>query len=210
MAKHIKYCIWDVGQTIYPFTLNLLESYCLKESADKDAFIEKGGIKAFDFKPLMRGVIDFKKFCQEVCDYSAIAYQGKRVEEIDAALKAGVGAYFSETLETMALLRQKGGENCILSNALPNLADSTVGLVEDDKAFTSFELGLLKPDERIYQAVLQKLRVLPEEVVFVDDKLDNVTAARALGIKGIVYDKKTIKSTVETLILEGGEREYFL
>ena len=46
-------------------------------------------------------------------------------------------------------------------------------------------LGLEKPDPRIYQHALSTLGAAPNEVVFVDDKLENITAARELGLHAI-------------------------
>ncbi len=54
-----------------------------------------------------------------------------------------------------------------------------------DKLFLSYEIGLHKPDTRIYQHVLDKLGIEPSETVFIDDSLPNIEAAVNLGINGI-------------------------
>ena len=54
------------------------------------------------------------------------------------------------------------------------------GLFEQKMA--SHLLGLLKPDERIYRAALTRMDTQPEHVLFIDDKLENVEAARAIGM----------------------------
>jgi HAD superfamily hydrolase (TIGR01509 family) len=46
----------------------------------------------------------------------------------------------------------------------------------------SYEVGFLKPDERIFQTALEKVQAPASEVLFVDDQEANVAAARALGI----------------------------
>ena len=51
------------------------------------------------------------------------------------------------------------------------------------------EEGMAKPDARIYLRTLQRLGVQPEEAVFVDDKLENVEAARQLGMQGIHFQR---------------------
>jgi len=51
----------------------------------------------------------------------------------------------------------------------------------------SHEAGLSKPDPRIYQLACQWLGILPEEMIFLDDVLANVTAARDLGAHGILF-----------------------
>ncbi|CAG1007943.1 Pyrimidine 5'-nucleotidase YjjG [Anaerolineae bacterium] len=55
-----------------------------------------------------------------------------------------------------------------------------------DAAVYSAEVKLLKPDPRIYQLILDQLELPANECVFVDDKLVNVQAAQALGMKGVL------------------------
>ncbi|HLF76152.1 MAG TPA: HAD family phosphatase [Dehalococcoidia bacterium] len=51
-----------------------------------------------------------------------------------------------------------------------------------ERAFSSHQLGLRKPDRAIYEQSLQALGASPEETVFFDDLLENVEAARAVGM----------------------------
>jgi FMN phosphatase YigB (HAD superfamily) len=54
-------------------------------------------------------------------------------------------------------------------------------------------LGIAKPEPAIYRHVLNELGVQPEETLFLDDKLVNIEAAQALGVRAIQF------STVEKL-----------
>jgi epoxide hydrolase-like predicted phosphatase len=56
-----------------------------------------------------------------------------------------------------------------------------------DELIISAEVGVMKPDARIYQLALERLGVRPEESVFLDDVLVNVEAARAVGMAGIHF-----------------------
>ena len=56
-----------------------------------------------------------------------------------------------------------------------------------DQIFISAEIGIAKPDERIYKFTLEKLGIAPEEAVFVDDFIENIEAARVLGMHGIHF-----------------------
>ena len=51
----------------------------------------------------------------------------------------------------------------------------------------SFELGVNKPDRRLYQDCLQKLAVSANECLFVDDSVENVIAAVLVGMKAIHF-----------------------
>ena len=46
----------------------------------------------------------------------------------------------------------------------------------------SFELGVEKPDRNFYERALALLKANPSDVVFVDDRPENISAAKAMGI----------------------------
>ncbi|MGQ9457380.1 MAG: HAD family hydrolase [Anaerolineae bacterium] len=79
----------------------------------------------------------------------------------------------------------------LVSNASPSLRHQLIrwphvlGLFE--VVLISAEVGLRKPDPRIYRLALRRLQLAPEEVLFVDDKARNVEGARAVGMEGIVF-----------------------
>lgn len=60
-------------------------------------------------------------------------------------------------------------------------------LREFDLVMMSNEVGLLKPDPAIFEMALELLAVTPQQAIFIDDMVENVEAARALGIAGIVH-----------------------
>jgi len=66
-----------------------------------------------------------------------------------------------------------------------------------DEMVISAEVGLVKPDPRIYQLALERLGVHPKESVFLDDMLINVEAARSLGMSAIQFTQPG--STLEEL-----------
>jgi epoxide hydrolase-like predicted phosphatase len=79
---------------------------------------------------------------------------------------------------------------CLISNAWSGLrAFITRSKFEDvfDFMVISAEVGLMKPDQRIYRLALQKVAAQPAESVFIDDVLVNVDAARSVGMAGIHF-----------------------
>lgn len=52
-----------------------------------------------------------------------------------------------------------------------------------EKVFLSFELGLLKPHQEIYAAVLEQAQLKAAHTLFLDDNADNLKGAAALGIR---------------------------
>ena len=196
----IRFCIFDVGQVCYPYSLHPLNCLMRKMSLQKDDFDAKAGVKSFNYNPFMKGNVDFSQFCKELCAHCGVGCSTGIEALIDEAMHKGVGEIYTETLAVMAELHLKGIEVCLLSNALPNLFDAAKGLAADDKIFVSYELGLLKPDAEIYKQVLRLLKAKPEEVVFIDDKLKNVEAAKSIGINGIVFNKDTIAEDVRRVV----------
>ena len=52
----------------------------------------------------------------------------------------------------------------------------------------SCDYGICKPSRGIYRDVLVRLDVPHEDVIFIDDRRENVRAAELLGVKGIVWN----------------------
>jgi len=90
------------------------------------------------------------------------------------------------------LLRRLHGRNllAVLSNNPPGLDQwlRDWGIRElFDVVFCSGDEGLVKPEAAAYHAVLERLKVKPEEGVFIDDTLEHVLAARELGMPGVLF-----------------------
>ena len=85
----------------------------------------------------------------------------------------------------------------ILSNLLiidKDRLNRQVGLENYDYVFLSYEFGLRKPDIRIYEKVQEQLPFKKENILFIDDNIKNVEAAKAFGwnaevAKGTELDK---------------------
>jgi putative hydrolase of the HAD superfamily len=72
----------------------------------------------------------------------------------------------------------------------------------DDFSFKTFsaEVRLIKPDAAIYEQTLRGLGSVARETLFVDDRENNVQAARALGIRSIQFESvKQLSKELEVL-----------
>lgn len=78
----------------------------------------------------------------------------------------------------------------LISNAWNGLRDYIVREKFDD-AFhhmvISAEVGVAKPDPKIYHIALEQLQVQPKEAVFVDDFIENIEACEKVGMKGVHF-----------------------
>lgn len=64
----------------------------------------------------------------------------------------------------------------------------------------SGDIKLIKPDPKIYTYTLDKFKLAPKETIFIDDMLENITAARKIGIFGIHFiDLTTCKNILKEL-----------
>lgn len=94
-------------------------------------------------------------------------------------------------------VKQRGLRTAILSNmgdsVLANMERELNWLPQFDVLVWSYQYGVAKPEPAIYRLVLEKLGTKPAETLFLDDKPINVDAARALGMKALVF------STVDQL-----------
>lgn len=59
-----------------------------------------------------------------------------------------------------------------------------------DGGIMSYQVKLIKPQPEIYDALIQKYGLIPEECVFLDDREDNCMAAEEKGIHAIVFKTK--------------------
>lgn len=89
---------------------------------------------------------------------------------------------------TVALLRELRSKG-VPCHALTNFGRETFALArthypfleEFDRAFVSAELGVMKPEPRIYEIVEEETGLAPGTILFTDDKAENVEAAAARG-----------------------------
>lgn len=56
-----------------------------------------------------------------------------------------------------------------------------------DGKVISYEVKEVKPGRKIYEILLDKYELKPEECIFIDDTLPNIETARVMGMKGIHF-----------------------
>lgn len=98
--------------------------------------------------------------------------------------------YIKGTRRLVALLKSQGnrvvcGTNTIDSHYHNHLerGDYTVF----DQTYASCFMGVSKPDVEFWKIILSAENAKPEDTVFIDDREENVNAARSLGIKSYLF-----------------------
>jgi putative hydrolase of the HAD superfamily len=68
----------------------------------------------------------------------------------------------------------------------------------------SHEEGIEKPDRRIYELTCARLGLRPDEILFLDDYEPNVAAARALGMRAVLFENTTQAiADIQTCLSQG-------
>ncbi len=93
----------------------------------------------------------------------------------------------------------------LLSNVAGNWIRDQLLTSEEQKLFDayvlSFEEGITKPNPRIYQIATERLGVMPEECIYVDDIDRYAAAAENEGMKALVYkDFLRFKQEISALL----------
>ncbi len=157
--------------------------------ADADAFFDPYQ-QSGSFGLLEAGQITPERFRDDVRPRFR---PGVTDDEIDEALCKFLIEIPAERLRRLSELRRKGHKVYMLSNTNRIMWDRFIipefrklgGEMSDyfDDVVTSFEAGVCKPDERIFDYAVKKLGIDPAETTFFDDGPANIKAADALGFK---------------------------
>ena len=112
---------------------------------------------------------------------------------------------FEQSIDILKKLKDKNYECYVLSNWS---AETFVGMTDDypflklfDGLLISGEDKLIKPDHAIYQLARDRFNLNPEETVFIDDKQENIEAAKGLDFKTIhLTDPKNIEIEINQFL----------
>jgi putative hydrolase of the HAD superfamily len=104
------------------------------------------------------------------------------------------GDFRPSMIEALRRIKTRFRTGCITNNMPHNAAGGTEAgramyareIMElFDEVIESARLGIRKPDPRIYRLMCEKLSVVPEECVYLDDLGGNLKPARAMGMTTI-------------------------
>ena len=109
---------------------------------------------------------------------------------------------FKESIAILDYLKKNDYECYVLSNWS---AETFEGMIEDypflkdfDGLLISGEDKLIKPDLAIYKLAIKRFNLVPQKCVFIDDKLENVQAAKKLNFNIIhLINPKTIETDIK-------------
>lgn len=117
--------------------------------------------------------------------------------------------YRQETWDLARTFRSTGGRTAFLSNGVPDI----MARVRSDRRLSdwfdvvvvSYEVGLSKPDPRIYTLCLVRLGVASHDALFVDDREGNVDGASRAGLQAFWFTGEDAVPSLQALVF-GAQR----
>lgn len=139
----------------------------------------------------------FNQFHIDVLNKLEITITDKLLHKL---LEVRYGNYelMEDAIESLEIL-SKSFKLGIISNAFPSRRTWDLpkfGLIKYfDPIIISFEIGIHKPDRKIYEYAIKQTGLDPKEIMFVDDKIKNLVAAVSVGIDNCVFISDDIDPT---------------
>ena len=158
-----------------------------------DQFLSNFGQKDF-FLKFENGQIDTPEFRNEIRKNTSDLLSD---EEIDTAWCSFLCDIPSEKISMLKELRKKY-RLLLLSNTNPLHIEVSARIALEpyntsldelfDKCYLSYEMGLTKPSEDIFTALLNDANVTAQECLFLDDGLKNIETAKGMGFATYLVD----------------------
>lgn len=124
------------------------------------------------------------EFHRRMCVYLRKPYTGELLTKLSECRIKADFVVNEGVVETLEKLKDKYRLS-ILSNALPSrrhhelLAENLISYF--DPIIISFEIGVHKPDKKIFEYAIEQSPFEASEIAFVDDKLENLQVAKDVG-----------------------------
>lgn len=198
----IKNIIFDVGDVLLEYRWkDMLMDYGLSE-----AEAIRVGTLMFD-DPLWRQ-LDYGKSEKEVIlEYQQKYPKDKEVTKWFITNGEYMHVKREDVWEKVHKLKQIGYHLYILSNYSKDLFDKhTKGasFLEDmDGTVVSYQVGAIKPEKAIYEYLFETYQLSPQDCFFLDDRLENIEAAKELGMDGVqIKSREQLLALLDTLIVK--------
>lgn len=188
----VRACVFDAYGTLFDL-INPVAARAARIGDKAEALSELWRRKQLEYswlRSLMGQHADFWQVTGEALDY-AMAALG--VE--DLALRADLMELYlsiptyEEVPETLAALKAAGVRTGVLSNGSPMMLTSAVGCAEIapslDVVLSVEEVGVYKPDARVYQLACDRLRLEPGQIAFFSSNAWDIAGAASFGFRAV-------------------------
>jgi len=189
----IKNVIFDLGRVIYSYwpyddMISLGFSETQATNINKNVFENSLWVEQLD-----RGIYTVREGMENFCEKFPDLAEDIRKITVD-----GLEVWWDrlmtimpESLEFYYDVKRRGFGVYILTNfaedSFAHMRNRDSFFNEADGIVVSAHEKLIKPEAAIYQCILNRYNLVPEETIFIDDSAANIAAAKAQGIHGIVF-----------------------
>jgi putative hydrolase of the HAD superfamily len=139
-----------------------------------------------------RGDVDATQYWKQHAHTAPVKLSAEQIARLVFVDSEGWSHLNAVCVDWVRLLHSAGLRLALLSNMPLELKNHLLGRQEWFSCFDhlvfSCDVHMVKPDSRIYQHCLKLLQLPPHEVLFLDDKPENVRGAMDLGIHGLIFD----------------------
>ena len=175
----IKWLVFDLGGVLFDFdgVAGVAAIAGLSVEAAHNALISSTAIR-----DLETGAIEPRVFGLRFAAELGVPHTSDEMLSLWASWEAGPKP------GTIQLLKQLGGQSnlaCLTNNNAihwERLSNEYAAHTFFDRCFLSHEIGLHKPDPRIFEHLISELNVHPGEIIYFDDRDDIVVAAKSSGL----------------------------
>lgn len=179
--------IFDLGNVIINIDFNRAMGVWSNLSGVPLAVISERFSMEKAFEQHERGDISDEEFAEQLSEQMGLTLS---FEQFALGWQAIFVDVRHDVVEIMQRLRREGHRVVILSNT--NNLHTTYWPVKfpevisaADKAYLSQEIGMRKPEDRIYRYVLEQEGVAAGQAVFFDDNEANIMGARSVGLHSV-------------------------
>lgn len=195
--------IFDLGNVIVDIDFNRVLGAWSDFSRVPLATLKQNFVMGEAFHRHERGEISDEEFAKALCEEMALPLS---YEQFSTGWQAVFVALRPDVIDIMHKLRAKGDRVVVLSNT--NRLHTTFWPEQypeiraaADHIYLSQEMGMRKPESRIYQQVLMQEGFSADDTVFFDDNAENIAGAERVGITSIlVANKATIPDYFSKLL----------
>ncbi len=195
--KNIKAIIFDAYGTL--FDVNSAAEKCKDKIGSKwESFSNYWRTTQLEYtwlRSLMKRHKDFWKITEDSLDKSMKVFNVNPNMKSELLDLYKILSPYPEVKETLKLLKEKNYKLSILSNGTPSLLNELVSsnnLKVFDDIFSVEEVGIFKPDSKVYDIPVKKYKIEKREVAFLSANTWDVSGGGNYGFNAIWVNRNNI------------------
>ena len=192
--------LFDLGNTVLKLAYErVLRAICAEASITRDELVDlledAGG-----YRDMERGAVSFWEFYEFLCDRAGYRGSIRDFHNIWSDFFDGPMPGIEEVLERVReqyRIAFLSNSNEVHSELIPRQFSGLFG--KDDRFIFSHRFRVAKPDPEIFRRALEVIGALPHHAVLIDDLIENVIAARGVGMRAFQFrDSRSLLRELES------------